>query len=387
MRRTHTGLAGLVSLLAVIAAMPSGVAAAESMIGTVTPVLETGNFPDNDHDADADDPAFWIDPADPAKSLVLAAVKNGGIRVFDLAGKTIQAIDPLETEAGKGRINNIDVAYGFKLADGTAIDIAVASDRGLDVIRVFRIDPAAAHPLTEITDLTGPRPFPTRAKADGSGEEDNPVDDQNTVYGIALWNDRANDAVTVVGTQRHQPRVGVFKLVPTAEGKVRAELARNYDFPATYQGQDLFAEVDDEPLKSFSPQFEGSVVDQETGIAYLGQEDVGIWRIDLAKGVADAAPAYATRGSTASSFNNPSSVISRDVEGLTIYYGKPGEKYLIASSQGGAHGDEPAPDAPYDDTFAVFDITADAPASSAPSRWAAIPARGSMRFRKATAPT
>jgi hypothetical protein len=103
--------------------------------------------------------------------------------------------------------------------------------------------------------------------------------------------------------------------------------------------------------------------------------------------VADAAPVYATRGSTASSFNHPSSVISRDVEGLTIYYGKPGEKYLIASSQGGAHGDEPAPDAPYDDTFAVFDITADAPRPSAPSRSAAIRARGSMRSRKATAPT
>ena len=63
------------------------------------------------------------------------------------------------------------------------------------------------------------------------------------------------------------------------------------------------------------------------------------------------------RGSQESSFSHPDSVISRDVEGLTIYYAASGTRYLIASSQGGAPGEEPTtPDALYDDSFAVFSI-------------------------------
>jgi 3-phytase len=131
-------------------------------IPVVQPALETANLPDNGFDSDADDPAFWVHPADAARSLVVASAKNGGIRVYDLQGKTLQTIDPLTTNAGVGRINNVDVAYGLRMADGSTIDVAVASDRGLDIIRVYRIDGSAAQPLAEITDLSGPRAFLTR---------------------------------------------------------------------------------------------------------------------------------------------------------------------------------------------------------------------------------
>ncbi len=108
-------------------------------------------------------------------------------------------------------------------------------------------------------------------------------------------------------------------------------------------------------MKDWNAQFEGSVVDATTGILYAGQEDVGIWRIDL-KSAAAPTLVYETRGSSESSFSNQESVIARDVEGLAIYYADNGIRYLMASSQGQAHGEAVAADAPYDDSFAVFKI-------------------------------
>jgi myo-inositol-hexaphosphate 3-phosphohydrolase len=131
----------------------------------------------------------------------------------------------------------------------------------------------------------------------------------------------------------------------------------SFAVPARHNEQDLYQENDDDPLKDWSPQFEGSVIDRTTGMLYAGEEDVGIWQVPVTGG--EPRLVYETRGASSSTFNNPQSVISRDLEGLTIYYGGDGTKYLLVSSQGGAHGDAPAPDAPYDDSFAVFDLNDD----------------------------
>lgn len=323
-------------------------------IGVVRPAFETRTLRGNVDDSDADDPSVWIAPGDTAESLVITAVKNGGMRVYDLGAKLVQSIPPAPDG---GRINNVDVAYGLELADGRKIDVAVASDRGLDVIRVFRIDRGAEAPLTEITAARSGRAFPERPRKNGKGLEDNPLDDQNTVYGLTTATDPESGAVYAIGTQRGEARIGVFRLTPRKGGTVEAVYFRDYRFPVVHKGQDLREENEDDPRKDWSPQFEGLAVDRRNGVLYAGQEDVGIWRISLkARASFDPELVYETRGSTESSFNNPDSVISRDVEGLCVYYGEDGQSYLIASSQGGAHGDQPAPDAPYDDSFAVFSL-------------------------------
>ncbi len=316
----------------------------------VAPTLETPQLTE----ADADDPAFWIDPADAAGSRVITAVKNGGIRVYDLQGALVQTVlAQAETDAGTGRINNVDVVYGMTMADGSVIDVVVASDRGLDVLRVYRID-AGATPLTEITDLSVGRAFPVKPDPKGGADLENPLDDQMSIYGVSGWKD-ATGQVWAVGTQRKNPRLGIFSLTPNADGTVTAAMAHDVRVPFTFMGQDLTVESDDDPLMDWSPQFEGVTVDKTTGTIFAGQEDVGIWRIDSATGTIDAAPFYTTRGSASSPFTDPASVIARDVEGLTVYYGETA-RYLLASSQGGAHGDAPAPDAPYDNSFVVFEL-------------------------------
>jgi myo-inositol-hexaphosphate 3-phosphohydrolase len=186
----------------------------------VPSVLETATLTEEDGDADADDPAFWVDPEDPARTLVVTAVKNGGIRVYDLAGAEVQAIAGLPGAGGEddpdGRINNVDVVYGMALADGARIDVVLASDRGLDVLRVFRVD---AEGLSEITAPDQARAFPLAPDPEGGADLDNPLPEQMTIYGIAGWADAAG-TVWAVGTQRTDPRLGIFRLTAQDGGTV-----------------------------------------------------------------------------------------------------------------------------------------------------------------------
>lgn len=283
---------------------------------------ETPNLP---APADADDPAIWLHPTDLSKSLVITAVKNGGGRVYDLNASLVQTLSPFPAVGGQvSRYNNVDVQYDFKMFDGSRADIAVASDRGQDVLRVWKIDAAnPTTPLSYIGENNPARLFPTLPN--GSA---NPLSAQNTVYGLTMYRDMAADKMYVIGTQRKQPNLAQFELVAQADGTVGARFVRDFHFPTmTLAGSTV--SLDDK-------QFEGVVVDQQTGMLYAGQETVGIWRINLKTGMADANPFVLTRG------YDPSSPLTADVEGLTIYYGENGSGYLLASSQG-------------DSTFSIFD--------------------------------
>ena len=305
---------------------------------------------------DMDDPAIWIAPEGSRgpRALVIAAVKQGGLRVYDLAAKIVQSIAPARTASGApaNRFNNVDVQYGFPLGD-RRIDIAVASDRIRDRLSVWRIDPSGSQPLTEITASEMPRLFPRRPDPAERASKSvaNPDDGKHTAYGLALYRDRRSDRYFALVTQNSEAVVAKWELVATRQGAVSARFVKEWRFPYVYKGKDLTRKIEGDEASSFSPQFEGMVVDQQTGIAYAGQEDVGIWRIHLRDGrdVAETAPFVETRAF------DPRSPIARDVEGLTIYYADDGHGYLIASSQGNAHGKHPTRLPALDDTFAVFE--------------------------------
>jgi len=91
----------------------------------------------------ADDPAIWIHPSDPSKSLILATNKKGGITVYNLFGEEIHYYKV-------GNANNIDVRYGFQFRNGTKGDIVACSERIDDKIMVFRINQEDGS-LTEIS--------------------------------------------------------------------------------------------------------------------------------------------------------------------------------------------------------------------------------------------
>ncbi|HLW21383.1 MAG TPA: phytase, partial [Cyclobacteriaceae bacterium] len=85
---------------------------------------------------DTDDPAIWIHPNDPSKSLIIGTDKDqeGALYVYDLKGKVIED----KVVRGLKRPNNVDIAYGFEL-DGRSIDIAVVTERLTNRIRIFSL--------------------------------------------------------------------------------------------------------------------------------------------------------------------------------------------------------------------------------------------------------
>jgi 3-phytase len=114
---------------------------------TVTPTAKVATEPvPNGGDA-ADDPAIWIHPDDPAKSLVLGTDKKGGLHAYFLDGRDRQLVSP------GSRPNNVDVLYGFRLA-GHRVDLAIASvGKGgkSSGVKVWTIDPTDGT-LAEIGD-------------------------------------------------------------------------------------------------------------------------------------------------------------------------------------------------------------------------------------------
>jgi 3-phytase len=324
--------------------------AAEATPVALQPVLETAN---ESGLADMDDPSVWLHPTDKSRSLVIAAAKRGGLRVFDLQARQVQRVDIAYDGAGEpaNRFNNVDVQYGFDL-QGTRVDLVVASDRLQDGLRIWKVDATSTtSPLQDITDPAIGRTFPTRPDpADRLAKTMvNPNDGDNTAYGLALWRDRTNDKLYALVAQNNEAVVSMFELVARPGGSVGMQFVKTWQFPYVWKGQDLTQESDTDPAHDFSPQFEGMVVDQQTGVLYAGQEDVGIWRVNLKTRVAEAAPFVVTTAF------DPQSPIARDVEGLTMYYAANGKGYLIASSQGQSHGEAPTLVTPgRDDTFAVF---------------------------------
>src|SRR5436190_23418503 len=131
--------------LSMLTPVVCGVLASGAMmsgVGDVQPVVRTQSVAD-----DPDDPAIWIHPTDPGRSLIIGTNKvkapGGALVVFGLDGVVRQTV------AGLDRPNNVDVEYGLVL-DGTKVDIAVATERLKHQLRVFRV---AAGGITDITSV------------------------------------------------------------------------------------------------------------------------------------------------------------------------------------------------------------------------------------------
>ncbi|MGW6737043.1 phytase [Streptomyces sp. NPDC055013] len=302
--------------------------------------------------ADADDPAVWVDPRDAGRSLVISTLKEAGLDVYGLDGKRLQHIAapaaPGE-EAAPGRFNNVDVVYGFELG-GRKTDLAVVSDRGRDRVRAFAIDPAAVaagrSPLKDVT-AAGAAPVFSASEAE--------VDDQRTAYGLAAFSD--DDNAYVVVSRRSETRVRLLQLEDRG-GRVGYKAEDTLDLPGSFtlpNGRSWTPCAD----PGDRAQVEGMVVDQEKHVLYAAQEDVGLWRVDLdgeefgRPELIDRVREYGTPWTydteeeecVVDTANDPGfggEHLSADAEGATIYHAADGKGYLLASSQG-------------DNTFAVYE--------------------------------
>ncbi|WP_309235779.1 phytase [Streptomyces sp. TRM64462] len=302
--------------------------------------------------ADADDPAVWVDPRNPGRSLVIGTLKEAGLDVYGLDGARVQHIDaPAAPGAGAaaGRFNNVDVVYGFELG-GRKTDLAVVSDRGRDRVRAYAIDPGAlAAGRPPLRDVTAPDVAPVFA----ANEAD--VDEQRTAYGLTAFSD-GDDAYVVV-SQREETRLRLLELEDRG-GRVGYKAEDTLDLPDTFTLPDgtRWTPCADPGER---PQVEGMAVDQERRVLYAAQETVGLWRIDLddeefgKPRLVDRVREYGIPWSyepdeeecVLDHAHDPGfggTRLSADAEGVTVYHAGDGEGYVIASSQG-------------DDTFAVYE--------------------------------
>lgn len=313
----------------------------------MTAVAETAARFDDESggDADADDPAIWVHPTRRADSVVLGTLKNGGLDVYDLSGRTLQRLRtppaPGE-ELEAGRYNNVDIAHDVTLGGATQ-DLALVSDRGRDKLRVYTIDPAgAAAPgggvLTRVDYPGSPLLFSGSVPA---------VETQKTGYGLAARPDAPDGSDQVLISRRHTTRLGLFRLVGTDEGVSNRRLA-TLDLPETFTLADgsRWRPCTD---PGEDPQVEGMVVDRSGTVLWAAQEDVGVWRIPLRADdfgrprlvepirefgrEAEFDPAEEECVVTGPPVPDSGTRVSADVEGLTIAYGGD-EQLLLVSSQG-----------------------------------------------------
>lgn len=223
----------------------------------------------------ADDPAIWVHPTSPELSLILGTQKKRGINVYDLSGELIQS-------RPDGRINNVDLRYGFSLA-GKLVDVVTVSNRTTDGIGIYIVD-VATRTLVDMADGLIP-----------SGMED--------PYGQCMYKSPKSGQYYVFINDKN----GIVKqwVLEDNNGRIAARLVREFDA---------------------GTQTEGCVADDETGDLYLGEENVGIWKY--------SAEPDGGEGRIKVDDVSDDGNLTADVEGLAIYYGPNGAGYLIASNQG-----------------------------------------------------
>lgn len=236
---------------------------------------------------DTDDPAIWVNPADPAQSLIIGTDKdeNGGLYVYDLKGKIIAE----KRVKGLKRPNNVDIAYGLTLG-GKKVDVAITTERMTNKIRVYSL--------------------PDMQPVDNGGIEVY-VGETNKMYrdlmGIALYTSPTGEIHAIVG-RKTGPKDGTYlwqyALADDGQGQVKATLVRKF---GNFSGK---------------KEIEAIAVDNELGYIYYSDEQVGVrkYYADPAKGNKELA-LFATEGFT------------EDNEGISIYKTSATTGYILVSDQ------------------------------------------------------
>lgn len=231
---------------------------------------------------DTDDPAIWINPQDPLRSIIIGTdknKKNGGLYAFDLQGKIINKFTPLD------RPNNVDIAYGLDV-EGVPTDIAVVTERNKNQIRVFSM--------------------PDLKPIDNGGIPVFEGETQNEPMGIALYTDKENHKTYVIVGRKEGPSQGYLW---------------QYEL---YADQDVLKAKKVRTFGSYSgkKEIEAIAVDNELGYVYYSDETVGIkkYHANPNKGNEELA-LFGTKE------------FKRDHEGIAIYKSGAKTGYIIVSNQ------------------------------------------------------
>ena len=293
-RRSRLAAAGLAAT--VLAGLTGyGAHAAPDPVLDVPAVLETA--PSEIADGDSmDDPAVWVDPADPSRSVILGADHaDDSLNVYDLTGQRLQRLQLTSA-------NNVDVRPGFSLGGETVPLVALA---GAGEFAFFKLDPATR----KISNVT----------AGGASVE------QPRATGVCLYRSPVSSLYYVFVTG--STTINQY-LLDGQTGSVSPHLVRTIDIQArTSDGKDA-------PL-------EACAADDRGRSLFAGESDWSLWRY----GAEPGDPAGTSDRVEVDKTYEFGGHFEADIEGHTVLNLPNGEGFLIASSQGDA-------------TFNVFRSTA-----------------------------
>ncbi len=230
---------------------------------------------------DTDDPAIWINPLDPSKSLIIGTDKDsdGGLYAYDLNGNIVNQVADLK------RPNNVDIAYGLRYGD-TLVDIAVVTERKANQIRIFRL--------------------PDLAPIDGGGIPVFDGEQERDPMGIALYTRKADSTIFAIVGRKSGPKDGYLwqYRLDASDGHLKAEVVRKF---GTFSGQ---------------KEIEAIAVDNELGYVYFSDEGVGVKKYHANPDAGNGELAlFAT------------SDMKDDHEGIAIYKLSDSTGYILVSNQ------------------------------------------------------
>jgi len=235
---------------------------------------------------DTDDPAIWINPTDPSKSLIIGTDKDtdGALFVYDLNGKVIEE----KTVRNLKRPNNVDVEYGLIL-NGKPVDIAVATERETNKLRIFSL--------------------PDMKAIDNGGIEVFVGEKERAPMGISIYKRPKDGAVFAIVSRKSGPAEGYlwqYLLQDDGKGNVKGTKVRAF---GQYSGK---------------KEIESIAVDDKLGYVYYSDEQVAVRKYYADP---DAKDANIQLG-----FIDTSKYLA-DSEGISIYEVNDGTGYILVSDQ------------------------------------------------------
>jgi 3-phytase len=211
---------------------------------------------------DADDPAVWMNPRDPSKSLILAtnkaAAPSGALVVFGMDGKERQRV------VGIDRPNNVDVQD----------DLAIVTERYKSRLRLFRVAESGVTEIASVPVFEGQ-----------AGQAAAPM-------GIAIYKRPRDGAVFAIVGRKTGPATGYlwqYRIRGTKAEKVR-------EFGAF----------------SGTGEIEAIAVDDELGFVYYADEDCCIRKYHADPDHAEAAREVAVFGKEGFRGNREGIALHRD---------------------------------------------------------------------------
>jgi len=233
---------------------------------------------------DTDDPAIWINPADPAKSLVVGTDKDkdGALYVYDLEGKVVKVVSGLK------RPNNVDIVTGLKLG-GRTVDVAATTEREAHRLRFYALPDMAGVDRGDLVVMEN--------------------DSARAPMGVAFYKRPRDGAVFVIVGGKSGPRDGYliqYRVEDDGTGCVKLTFVRAF---GAYSGK---------------KEIEAIAVDAELGYVYYSDETFGVRKYAADPDAPEAGRELALFGTTG---------FVSDHEGISIYKHADGTGYVLVSDQ------------------------------------------------------